>query len=196
MNVMTTAVHRTTAVPTAGDPILAERVLRALMAAVPEIRQGRVQIAGIAVSRRVSGRPMAKVAIRSNDPGRSHDEAKAQCIGPHGERARHVAAAAGVRLDLVTWDPDLPRFVAAVLTPARIRAVTIQADPSGRVGLRVVAADDGQAALAIGPRGASVEAAVGLIRIAHPAAGRIARLDITTAAQRPERAPEAEAEWE
>ena len=181
----------------AGDPILAERVLRALTAAVPEIRQGRVEIAGIAVSRRLSGRPMAKVAIRSNDPARSHDEAKAQCIGPHGERARHVAAAAGVRLDLVTWDPDLAQFVAAALAPAHIRGVTIQAEPpSGRLTLRAVAADPNQVTLAIGPRGAAVEATVGLIRIAHPAAGRIARLDITTAAQRPERAPEAEAEWE
>ncbi len=198
---MTTfTVPRTTVVPvpTAGDPILAERVRRALAAAVPEIRRGRIEIAGIAVSRRLSGRPLAKVAIRSHDPAQSHEAAKAACIGPHGERARHVARTAGVRLDLVTWDPDLPRFVAAALAPARIRAVTIQADPSGRsgrVGLRVVAADGGQAALAIGSRGASVEAAVGLIRIAHPIARRgITRLDITTAARRPE--ADFEREWE
>ena len=91
--------------------------------------------------------------MRATDPTQSHEAAKGACIGPRGERASQAARAAGVRLDLVAWDPDLARFAAAALAPAHIRGVTIQAEPqSGRLTLRAVAADPIQVTLAIGPR--------------------------------------------
>lgn len=180
----------------AGDPVLAERVRQSLMATVPEIRRGRVAIAGISVSRRAGGRPLVKAAVRSNYPTQSHDDAKGVCIGTRGERAHRVAYDTGVRLDLVAWSADLARFVAAALAPARIQAVTVRAEPGGRMVLRAVAESMGQATLAIGASGAAAEAAVGLIRVAHPVGSAIRGLDILPTDQRPKRVPEAEFELE
>lgn len=97
-------------------------VLRLLAAEVPEIKAGTVEVKGIA---REPGL-RTKIAVSSSDPG---IDAVGACIGPRGVRHRSLLAELGhEHLDIVPFDAEPAKFVAAALGPANVVSVTVDAD--------------------------------------------------------------------
>ena len=111
---------------------------------VPEIADGTVEIAGLA---REAGH-RTKVAVWSQVPGVN---AKGACIGPMGQRVRAVMSELqGEKIDIVDYDEDPARYVAAALSPAKVQSSRV-------VDLRTkqvrVVVPDYQLSLAIGREG-------------------------------------------
>lgn len=118
-------------------------VLRLLEAEVPEIAGGTVQVRAIA---REPGL-RTKIAVSSTDPG---VDAVGACVGPRGVRHRSLTAQLGQEhVDVVDYDPDPEKYVAAALGPARVSRVTV--DPETRTANVRVPRD--QLSLAIGRDG-------------------------------------------
>jgi N utilization substance protein A len=91
--------------------------------------------------------------VYSNDP--SVDPVGA-CVGIKGSRVQAVVSELrGERVDIVTWTPDAPSFVARALAPAEVVRVVVDEDEHA---MEVVVADD-QLSLAIGRRGQNVKLA-------------------------------------
>ncbi len=118
-------------------------VLRLLEAEVPEIAAGTVQVRAIA---REPGL-RTKIAVSSTDPG---VDAVGACVGPRGVRHRSLTAQLGQEhVDVVDYDQDPEKYVAAALGPARVSGVVI--DPETRTANVRVPRD--QLSLAIGRDG-------------------------------------------
>ena len=116
---------------------------------VPEIAEGIVEIKSVA---REPGE-RAKIAVYSNDP--SVDPVGA-CVGIKGSRVQAVVSELrGERVDIVTWTPDAPSFVARALQPADVVRVIVDEEEHA---MEVVVSDD-QLSLAIGRRGQNVKLA-------------------------------------
>lgn len=116
---------------------------------VPEISEGIVEIKSVA---REPGE-RAKIAVTSNDP--SVDPVGA-CVGVKGSRVQAVVSELrGERVDIVTWTPDAPSFVARALQPADVARVVVDEDEHA---MEVIVPDD-QLSLAIGRRGQNVRLA-------------------------------------
>lgn len=97
-------------------------VLRLLEAEVPEIAAGTVQVRAIA---REPGL-RTKIAVSSNDPG---VDAVGACVGPRGVRHRSLTAQLGQEhVDVVDYDQDPEKYVAAALGPARVSSVAVDAE--------------------------------------------------------------------
>ncbi|MFZ0214475.1 MAG: transcription termination factor NusA [Candidatus Dormiibacterota bacterium] len=97
-------------------------VLRLLEAEVPEIAAGTVQVKGIA---REPGL-RTKIAVASMDSG---VDAVGACVGPRGVRHRSLVAQLGQEhVDVVAFETDPERFVAAALGPARVSEVSVDAE--------------------------------------------------------------------
>jgi N utilization substance protein A len=97
-------------------------VLRLLEAEVPEIGAGSVQVRAIV---REPGL-RTKIAVASMEPG---IDPVGACVGPRGVRHRSLLAELGQEhVDIVPWDADATRFVAAALGPARVTSVEIDTD--------------------------------------------------------------------
>ena len=98
------------------------RVLRLLEAEVPEIAAGTVQVRAIA---REPGL-RTKIAVSSSDPG---IDPVGACLGPTGARHRSLRAQLGdEHVDIMQWDAEPQKFVAAALGPATAVAVVIDSD--------------------------------------------------------------------
>lgn len=111
---------------------------------VPEIADGTVEVAAIA---REAGH-RTKMAVHSTVPGVN---AKGACIGPMGQRVRAVMAELqGEKIDIVDYDEDPARFVAAALSPAKVASSRVVDLKTKQV--RVVVPDY-QLSLAIGREG-------------------------------------------
>ncbi|MFM2237686.1 MAG: hypothetical protein RL389_33 [Actinomycetota bacterium] len=124
---------------------------------VPEIASGQVEI--MQVAREAGHR--TKIAVKSTVPGLN---AKGACIGPLGARVRAVSAELNdEKIDIVDYDEDIKKFVAAALSPAKISATfTIPSkDPDGRVHVRALVPDY-QLSLAIGKEGQNAKLAADL----------------------------------
>jgi N utilization substance protein A len=120
---------------------------------VPEIADGTVQIA--AVAREAGHR--SKIAVFTTDP---NVNAKGACIGPLGGRVRNIVSELhGEKIDIVDYDEDPARFVAAALSPAEVISVDV-VDAAAR-GARVVVPDY-QLSLAIGREGQNARLAARL----------------------------------
>jgi len=120
---------------------------------VPEIADGTVEIAAIA---REAGH-RTKMAVRSTVPGIN---AKGSCIGPMGQRVRHVMSELhGEKIDIVDWSEDPAEMVAHALSPARVSSVEI-VDAEARSARVVV--PDFQLSLAIGKEGQNARLAARL----------------------------------
>ncbi|MEJ5866286.1 transcription termination factor NusA [Pseudokineococcus sp. 5B2Z-1] len=120
---------------------------------VPEIADGHVEI--VALAREAGHR--TKVAVRSHVAGLNP---KGACIGPMGQRVRAVMAELREeKIDIVDWDDDPARFVAAALSPARVSSVEV-VDREARA-CRVVVPDY-QLSLAIGKEGQNARLAARL----------------------------------
>ena len=87
---------------------------------VPEIRDGIVEIRGIA--REAGSR--AKVAVKANLP---EVDALGACVGPRGTRVQAIVQELrGERIDVIEWSDDPSEFVASALSPARVLRVDIK----------------------------------------------------------------------
>lgn len=116
---------------------------------VPEIAEGIVEIKSVA---REPGE-RAKIAVYSND---TNVDPVGACVGIKGSRVQAVVSELrGERIDIVTWTPDAPSFVARALSPAEVVRVIVDEDEHS---MEVVVGDD-QLSLAIGRGGQNVKLA-------------------------------------
>ena len=119
----------------------------------PEIADGTVDITAIA---REAGH-RTKIAVRSNSPEVS---GKGACIGPQGQRVRHVMSElGGEKIDIVDHSDDPAEMIAHALSPARVTAVEIV--DAGAKAARVLVPDY-QLSLAIGREGQNARLAARL----------------------------------
>ncbi len=119
---------------------------------VPEIKQGVVEIKGIA---REPGQ-RTKIAIYSGDPA---VDAVGACVGNKGARVNAIVAElGGEKIDIIPWSENPLEFIAKALSPAKVIKV-IQLD--GDNSARVIVPDD-KLSLAIGRNGQNARLAVRL----------------------------------
>ncbi len=126
-------------------------VTRLLESIIPEIKDGIIEIKGIA---RDPG-DRSKIAIYSNDP---RVDAIGSCVGENGSRIKEVVAALnGEKVDLYKWSEDVEEMIANSLQPADVTKV-LNVDPKTKTSLVIV--PDNQLSLAIGKSGQNVRLAV------------------------------------
>ena len=120
---------------------------------VPEIVDGTVEI--VALAREAGHR--SKVAVWS---AQADVNAKGACIGHNGQRVRAVTMElGGEKIDIVDYDDEPAKFIAAALSPAQVLRVDIL-DRDQRLARAVV--PDGQTSLAIGKEAQNVRLAAKL----------------------------------
>src|SRR3954471_3038771 len=120
---------------------------------VPEIHAGLVEIVSLA---REAGH-RTKIAVKANDPTIN---AKGACIGELGRRVRAVTEElGGEKIDIVDYDPELAKFVANALSPAKVTSSFIL-DASSKAVRALV--PDYQLSLAIGKEGQNARLAAKL----------------------------------
>jgi N utilization substance protein A len=120
---------------------------------VPEVADGRVEIASIA---REAGH-RTKIAVRPTQGGVN---ARGACIGPNGQRVRAVVnELKDEKIDIVDYSDDPAAFVAAALSPARVNSVEI-IDERAHAARAIV--PDFQLSLAIGREGQNARLAAKL----------------------------------
>lgn len=116
---------------------------------VPEIAEKVVEIK--AGAREPGER--AKIAVSSSD---SSVDPVGACVGIKGSRVQAVVQELrGERIDIITWTPDEPSFVARALSPAEVVRVLVDEEAHS---MEVIVPDD-QLSLAIGRRGQNVKLA-------------------------------------
>lgn len=119
---------------------------------VPEIFSGVVQIKAIA--REAGSR--SKIAVWTED---GDIDPVGSCVGQKGMRVNTVIdALGGEKIDIIEWDENVERFVAAALSPANVISVELNEETKHA---RVMVPDD-QLSLAIGKHGQNVRLAVKL----------------------------------
>lgn len=120
---------------------------------VPEIYDGTVEIKS--VSREAGSR--TKMAVFSKD---SEVDAVGACIGARGARVGVIVDELnGEKIDIIEFDEDPKKFIAAALSPANVVSVEVAAD--GTKSCRVTV-PDGQLSLAIGNKGQNARLAAKL----------------------------------
>ncbi len=120
---------------------------------VPEIANGLVEIVSLA---REAGH-RSKIAVKANDPTIN---AKGACIGELGRRVRAVTEElGGEKIDIVDYDPELAKFVANALSPAKVTSAFVL-DASSKAVRALV--PDYQLSLAIGKEGQNARLAAKL----------------------------------
>lgn len=119
---------------------------------VPEIRDGTVEIRGIA--REPGSR--SKVAVKANLP---EVDALGACVGPRGARVQAIVQELrGERIDIIEWDDDPRVFVANALSPAKV--VKVDVNVQERIARVIV--PEHQLSLAIGKDGQNARLAAKL----------------------------------
>ncbi|GGH63499.1 transcription termination factor NusA [Rothia aerolata] len=120
---------------------------------VPEIQDGSVEI--MAIAREAGHR--TKIAVKANKPGINP---KGSCIGEMGSRVRAVMGELNnEKIDIVDYSDDPTEFIAAALSPAKIKSVSVL-DPK-TFSARAIVPDD-QLSLAIGKEGQNARLAAKL----------------------------------
>ena len=96
--------------------------IRALFALeAPEVANGIVELKEIA--REAGSR--TKIAVFSND---EHVDPVGSCVGQRGVRvATVISELGGEKIDVIEWSPDIEKFIADALSPAKVRSVKINA---------------------------------------------------------------------
>ncbi len=118
---------------------------------VPEIKDGVVQIKGIA---REAGQ-RTKIAIWSEDPS---VDAIGACVGNKGARVNAIVAElGGEKIDIIPWSENPLEYVSMALSPARVIKV-IQTEETGAMAI----VPDDKLSLAIGRSGQNARLAVRL----------------------------------
>ncbi len=129
-------------------PALVKRLFELV---VPEIQDGVVLIKG--VSREPGSR--TKVAVLSRD---ADVDAVGACIGSRGMRiAEIVEELNGEKIDVVTFSEKPEEYIAAALSPAKIREVEFDGERSAKIWV-----DSDQLSLAIGKEGQNARLAAKL----------------------------------
>lgn len=130
-----------------------EFVKRMFETEVPEIYDGIVEIKSI--SREAGSR--TKIAVCSKD---DQVDAVGACIGTRGARVNTIVNELnGEKIDIVVYDDDPKRFIAAALSPASVVNVQLAADGSKSCRVTV---PDSQLSLAIGNKGQNARLAAKL----------------------------------
>lgn len=120
---------------------------------VPELTTGAVSI--MSITREAGSR--TKIAVRSHDENVSP---QGSLIGPNGSRVRAVMEAInGEKIDIIRWSSDPAEYIAAALSPARVKAVRI-IDPSSKMALAFISPKE--LSLAIGVEGQNARLAARL----------------------------------
>lgn len=97
--------------------------VRALFALeAPEVATGVVELKEIA--REAGSR--TKIAVHSNE---SHVDPVGSCVGQRGVRVTTVISElGGEKIDVIEWSPDIEKFIADALSPAKVRSVIVNAE--------------------------------------------------------------------
>lgn len=120
---------------------------------VPEIFDGIVEIKSI--SREAGSR--TKMAVISNDPA---VDAVGACIGNRGARVGTIVdELGGEKIDIIVYDEDPAKFIAASLAPASVVSVVLAEDGTKSCKVTV---PDSQLSLAIGNKGQNARLAAKL----------------------------------
>lgn len=120
---------------------------------VPEIQDGSVEIMSIA---REAGH-RTKISVMAAKPGINP---KGSCIGEMGSRVRAVMSELNnEKIDIVDYSDDPTEFIAAALSPSKVKSVTVTDQRS--YSARAVVPDD-QLSLAIGKEGQNARLAAKL----------------------------------
>ena len=120
---------------------------------IPEIYDGTVEIKSI--SREAGSR--TKMAVYAED---SEIDAVGACIGARGARVNTIVdELGGEKIDIVLYDEDPTKFIAAALSPANVVKVELADDGTKACKATV---PDGQLSLAIGNKGQNVRLAAKL----------------------------------
>ena len=130
---------------------------------IPEVRNGDVEIMGIA---RDAGF-RSKVAVKSNDP---RIDPIGACVGQKGVRIQAVMEEInGERVDMIEYSPDAIKLISLALQPAAISAVIIvndqeRLDDQGRKVKKraAVFVEEAQRPMAIGKKGQNIRLATQL----------------------------------
>ena len=116
---------------------------------VPEIEAGTVEIR--AISREAGSR--TKMAVISDNDS---IDPIGSCVGQGGKRVQAVLSEIGEeKIDIILWDDNQEQFICNALSPARVRAITIDAERMHAS----VEVDTDQLSLAIGRGGQNVRLA-------------------------------------
>lgn len=120
---------------------------------VPEVYDGIVEIKSVA--REAGSR--TKVAVSSKD---EKIDAIGACIGPKGSRiSKIVDTLGGEKIDIISYDEDPEKFIAAALAPATV--LKVEKDPENEKGCHITVPDT-QLSLAIGNKGQNARLAARL----------------------------------
>jgi N utilization substance protein A len=94
--------------------------VRALFALeAPEVTIGVVKLKEIA--REAGSR--TKIAVHSND---EHVDPVGSCVGQRGVRvATVISELGGEKIDVIEWSPNIEKFIADALSPAKVRSVVV-----------------------------------------------------------------------
>jgi len=129
-----------------------ELVKRLFEQEVPEVFDGVVEIKSI--SREAGSR--TKIAVWSNNP---NVDPVGACVGQNGHRVNIIVTELnGEKVDIIEWDPDPRRFIAAALSPSKVLAVACNHDDQSAK----VVVPDHQLSLAIGREGQNARLAAKL----------------------------------
>lgn len=131
------------------DPKFVERLFEM---EVPEVSTGVVRVE--AISREPGSRTKMAVSSKENnvDPVGS-------CVGQKGVRVQSIIAELyGEKIDIVPWNSEIDRFIAAALSPAKVADVILNKETKEA---KVIVPDD-QLSLAIGKEGQNVRLAARL----------------------------------
>lgn len=119
---------------------------------IPEVASGVVLMKEIA---RDAG-ARSKVAVASTQ---ENVDPVGSCIGQRGSRIQTIInELGGEKVDIITWDEDVARFIGNALSPAKV--VRVEYDPGSKTARVLVAPD--QLSLAIGRGGQNVRLAARL----------------------------------
>jgi N utilization substance protein A len=119
---------------------------------VPEIFAGTVEIKAIA---REAGE-RTKIAVASTEEG---IDPIGSCVGQKGTRVQAVIdELGGEKIDIILWNDDVAKFIAAALSPAKVLRVNVR---ESQKEAEVLVPED-QLSLAIGKKGQNVRLAAKL----------------------------------
>jgi len=119
---------------------------------VPEINSGVVVVESIA--REAGSR--TKISVSSND---AHVDPVGSCVGQKGVRVQTIIKELGTeKIDIVTYSPDIKKYIAQSLSPATVTNVDLNED----LKTATISVPEDQLSLAIGKEGQNVRLAAKL----------------------------------
>lgn len=131
----------------------AEMVKKLFELEVPEIFSGTVEIKAIA--REAGSR--TKIAVIAKEEG---IDPIGSCVGQKGTRVQAIIdELGGEKIDIIEWNENIEKFIAAALSPAKVLGVKISNEENKEATVTV---PDEQLSLAIGQKGQNVRLAAKL----------------------------------